>query len=54
MLTRVVCFVLGHRWTREVLPDADSHDGVLLRCRRCARTRDVPDRAYWGAYGAGA
>ncbi len=53
MLIRLVCFVRGHRWTREVYEDADGPDPFFLRCRRCARVKEVPDRTFWGGQMAG-
>jgi len=35
-LSRLRCLLVGHRWLRVPYDDADTSDGFLLRCRRCA------------------
>lgn len=51
MMTRLLCLVIGHRWSRAEYPGADAPDGYFLRCRRCAHEKETPDRAHWAAYG---
>jgi hypothetical protein len=34
-VSRLWCFLVGHRWLR-VRYDADTSDEFFLRCRRCA------------------
>jgi len=35
-VSRVRCFLLGHRWLRVRYDGDDTPDGYFLRCRRCA------------------
>jgi hypothetical protein len=35
-LSRLRCFLVGHRWLRVPYDVADTSDGFFLRCRRCA------------------
>jgi hypothetical protein len=35
-LSRLRCFLIGHRWLRVPYDGADASDGFFLRCRRCA------------------
>jgi hypothetical protein len=35
-VSRVRCFLLGHRWQRVRYDGADTSDEFFLRCRRCA------------------
>ena len=46
MITRLMCLLTGHRWSRFEYPGATASTGYVLRCRRCARERE-PDRAHW-------
>ena len=49
MMARLLCLVIGHRWSRASYPGAN--DAYFLRCRRCAKEKESPDRAHWAAYG---
>jgi hypothetical protein len=35
-LSRLRCLLVGHRWQRVPYDGADTSEGFLLRCRRCA------------------
>ena len=35
-LNRLRCLLVGHRWQRVPYDGADTSDGFMLRCRRCA------------------
>lgn len=54
-MRRLVCTVIGHRWQRQRYPDADAPNGYFLRCARCAREKEAPERAVgaWLAGGGG-
>lgn len=51
MMARLLCLVTGHRWSRASYPAADMPDGYFLRCRRCGKEKETPDRAHWASYG---
>lgn len=44
MLRRVVCFLLGHNWSRHrypaAVPGADQPEGTYLKCVRCSKVEE--------------
>ena len=53
MLTRMLCFVIGHAWRRTPDPDADTADAYYLACRRCGRRREARTSGVDGGMAAG-
>jgi hypothetical protein len=52
-LSRLRCFLMGHRWLKVMNDEADTSGGFFLRCQRCAAEKPKESSGVMGAVGWG-